>query len=206
MVAVARVSTMIGFVGAIIGAVDWYRRRCRGGQADVPTWVAAAACLALPAGGIFWAIFVDAIAYHYGEDLVRPAFDYTIMYLVLGALVPVTVGVPLLCLFLWRSRSRSPARRVAPPRTCRPGRARAARRGARPRHKWRWARARTPQSVPGHETRSYFWTLAARSPGVATLSLQARGVEARRVPAKPIRQEVHDQLAPLNAPRRLPPR
>jgi hypothetical protein len=34
------------------------------------------------------------------------------------------------------------------------------------------------QNVPGHETRNYSWTLAARSPGVATLSLQARGIEA----------------------------
>jgi hypothetical protein len=97
LVAVARVSTVIGFIGAVVVAVDWYRRRCSGGWAHVPPWVAAAACLALPTGAIFWAIFVDAIAYHYGDDLVRPAFDYAIMPLVLGGVVPVTVGVPLLC-------------------------------------------------------------------------------------------------------------
>ena len=34
------------------------------------------------------------------------------------------------------------------------------------------------QNVPGHETRHYFWTLFARSPGIDTLSLQARGIEA----------------------------
>jgi hypothetical protein len=96
LVAVARVSTIVGFVGAVVVAVDWYRRRCRGGRADVPGWVAGAACLALPAGAIFWAIFVDAIAYHYGDDLVRPAFDYAIMPLVLGGVVPIAVGVPLL--------------------------------------------------------------------------------------------------------------
>jgi len=34
------------------------------------------------------------------------------------------------------------------------------------------------QDLPGHATRPYFWTLAARTPGVDTLSLQARGIEA----------------------------
>jgi hypothetical protein len=49
-------------------------------------------------GSIFWAIFVDAIAYHHGRDVVRPAFDYAVMFLVLGGLPPLahprTTGGP----------------------------------------------------------------------------------------------------------------
>ena len=98
----AQVTTCIGFAMAIIAALGWYWRRCRRGLSDIPPRAVLAACLILPAGGISWAIFVDAIAYHHGRDVVRPAFDYAVMFLVLGGLPPLALGVPLLVLWLRR--------------------------------------------------------------------------------------------------------
>ena len=102
----AQVTTCIGFAIAIVVTLAWYRRRCRRGAVDVPPRAVLAACLILPMGGIFWAIFVDAIAYHYGRDVVRPAFDHAVMYLVLGGLPPLALGVPLLVLRLRRRHVR----------------------------------------------------------------------------------------------------
>lgn len=98
----AQVTTYIGFAIAVLVTLAWYWRRCRRGAADIPPRVVLAACLILPLGNIFWAIFVDAIAYHYGRDVVRPAFDHAVMYLVLGGLPPLALGVPWLALRLRR--------------------------------------------------------------------------------------------------------
>src|SRR5688572_7015474 len=68
----AQATAGIGFTLAVGLTLAWYWRRCRRGATDIPPWAVLAACLALPAGNIFWAIFVDAIAYHYGQDIVRP--------------------------------------------------------------------------------------------------------------------------------------
>jgi hypothetical protein len=108
LVGVARVSTCAGFATAVVVALIWYRRRCRRGASDIPLRAALAACLILPLGAIFWAIFVDAIAYHYGRDVVRPAFDYAIMYLVLGGALPLAVGVPCFVLRLQRRNAALP--------------------------------------------------------------------------------------------------
>jgi hypothetical protein len=97
------VTTCIGFATAVVVALVWYRRRCLRGAADIPLRAVLAACLVLPMGSIFWAIFVDAIAYHYGRDIVRPAFDHAVMYLVLGGMLPLGLGVPWL---VWRLRRR----------------------------------------------------------------------------------------------------
>ncbi len=105
----AQATMVLGFVLGVAGALAWYWRRCRRGDADISPRAAATACLVLPLGNVFWAIFVDAIAYHYGEDLVRPAFDYAIMYLVLGGLLPVTLGTPWLVSWLRRVYADSPA-------------------------------------------------------------------------------------------------
>jgi hypothetical protein len=87
---VAQATAVAGFLLGAAGAVAWYARRCRRSEpAGVPPRVALAACLALPLGGICWAVFVDAIAWRYGQDVVRPAFDNAILY-------PVLVGLPLL--------------------------------------------------------------------------------------------------------------
>ena len=94
LAALAQLTAAAGFAVAVAAALGWYWRRCRLGNADIPAGAAMAACLVLPLGNIFWAVFVDAIAYHYGEDIVRPAFDYAIMYVVLGALPPLALGVP----------------------------------------------------------------------------------------------------------------
>jgi hypothetical protein len=59
-------------------------------------------CPVLPLGNISWSIFTDAIAYHYGQDIARPVYDYAIRYLVLGGLLPLTLGVPWLALRLRR--------------------------------------------------------------------------------------------------------
>jgi hypothetical protein len=109
LVGLAQVTSGVGFAIAVVAALVWYRRRCAHGQTDIPQRAALAACLILPLGNIFWAIFVDAIAYHYGQDIVRPAFDDAIMYVVLGSLLPLCVGVPWLVLHL--------RRRAAAPRT-----------------------------------------------------------------------------------------
>jgi hypothetical protein len=92
-------------------ALAWYRRRCGRGATDIPAWAVLTACLALPAGTICWAIFVDAVAYHYGEDIVRPAVDFALMYLVLGGLPPLALGVPWL---LWRLRRAAPTFESSP--------------------------------------------------------------------------------------------
>ena len=105
----AQVTTCIGFAIAIVVALAWYWRRCRRGASDIPPQAVLAACLILPMGSIFWAIFVDAIAYHYGRDIVRPAFDYAVMFLVLGGLPPLALGVPLLVLCLRRRHARTTA-------------------------------------------------------------------------------------------------
>ncbi len=103
----AQVTTCIGFAIAVVVTLAWYWRRCRRGASDVPPRAVLAACLILPMGSIFWAIFVDAIAYHYGRDVVRPAFDYAVMFLVLGGLPPLALGVPLLVLRLRRHHPRT---------------------------------------------------------------------------------------------------
>jgi hypothetical protein len=110
LIALARVSTCVGFALAVVVTLAWYGRRCRRGATDISGRAVLAACLILPIGNICWAIFVDAVAYHYGQDIVRPAFDYTIMYLVLGGLLPLAVGVPWLV-----SRMR---RAAATPSSC----------------------------------------------------------------------------------------
>ena len=92
----AQASLVVGVALAVAGQLAWYRRRCRRGRSDIPGSAVMAACLALPAGNICWAIFVDAIAWHYGQDLVRPTFDLAVMYLILGGVLPLTLGVPLL--------------------------------------------------------------------------------------------------------------
>jgi hypothetical protein len=79
----------------------------------IPVRVVPTAFLILPLGNIFWAIFVDAIAWHYGQDIVRPAFDYTIMYVVLGCVVPLTIATPLLLSCLQR-----PSQTVPTPAPC----------------------------------------------------------------------------------------
>ena len=96
LVAVAQYSAVAGFVAAVAGCLAWYHARVARGRADLPPWTVPVAFLALPIGNIFWAVFVDAIAWHYGADIVRPAFDYTMMYLVLGAALPMAVLVPWL--------------------------------------------------------------------------------------------------------------
>ena len=92
----AQATAVIGFALGVFLALAWYRRRCRRGSTAVPARAVLTACAILPAGNIFWAIFVDAIAYHYGQDIVRPAFDTAIMYVILGGLLPLSVGVPWL--------------------------------------------------------------------------------------------------------------
>ena len=94
LVVLAQVTACVGFAAAVVVTLVGYRRRCRRGASDIPPRAVLAACLALPLGNIFWAIFVDAIALHYGQDIVRPAFDYAIMYLILGGALPLAVGVP----------------------------------------------------------------------------------------------------------------
>src|SRR5688500_12828449 len=91
----AQASALAGCIFAVVGVLGWYRGRCLRGRTDIPAAAVLAACAALPIGGVFWAIFVDAIAYHYGRDIVRPAFDDAIMYSVLGAFLPLALGVPL---------------------------------------------------------------------------------------------------------------
>ena len=103
----AQVTTCVGFATAIVATLAWYWRRCRRGASDIPPRAVLAACLILPTGSIFWAIFVDAIAYHHGRDVVRPAFDYAVMFLVLGGLPPLALGVPLLVLRLRRRHPRT---------------------------------------------------------------------------------------------------
>src|SRR5688500_2159413 len=93
---VAQAAAVVGVAAAVVGQLAWYRRRCLRGRTDIPAVAVWAACLALPVGNISWAIFVDAIAWHYGQDIVRPAFDYAIMYVVLGGVLPLTLGVPWL--------------------------------------------------------------------------------------------------------------
>lgn len=107
LVGLAQVTTCIGFATAVLVALMWYRRRCRRGAADIPLRAVLAACLILPIGNIFWAIFVDAVAYHYGQDIVRPAFDYAVMYLVVGGMLPLALGVPWLVLRLRRRHLRT---------------------------------------------------------------------------------------------------
>ena len=98
----AQVTACIGFAVAVVVTLAWYWRRCRRGASDIPPRAVLAACLTLPVGSIFWAIFVDATAYHHGRDVVRPAFDHAVMFLVLGGLPPLALGVPLLVSHLRR--------------------------------------------------------------------------------------------------------
>src|SRR5687768_7216665 len=105
----AQVTACAGFAIAVVFTLAWYWRRCRRGASDIPPRAVLAACLILRTGSIFWAIFVAAIAYHYGRDVVRPAFDYAVMLLMLGGLPPLALGVPLLVLHLRRRHPRTTA-------------------------------------------------------------------------------------------------
>ncbi|HZN67125.1 MAG TPA: hypothetical protein VFB66_17685 [Tepidisphaeraceae bacterium] len=90
----AQWTACVGFALAVVVTLTWYARRCRRGATDISLRTVLVACLVLPVGNICWAIFADAIAYHYGQDVVRPAFDLAVMYLMLGGLLPLAVGVP----------------------------------------------------------------------------------------------------------------
>ena len=90
----AQAAVFAGFALGLCLAVTWHLWRRRRGATDIPPAAALAACVILPLGNIFWATFVDAIAYHYGQDLVRPAFDLAVMWLVLGAVPVLTFTVP----------------------------------------------------------------------------------------------------------------
>ena len=96
IVAAGEAGYVAGFVTAVMESILWYARRCRRGREDLSICHVAAAMLALPVGAIAWAIFVDAIAWHHREDLVRTPVDYVIMYTVLISAIPVAVGVPLI--------------------------------------------------------------------------------------------------------------
>jgi hypothetical protein len=113
LTAVAQHSAVIGFGAAVAGCLVWHRARIARGRRDLPFWTAPAAALALLLGNIFWAVFVDAIAWHYGSDIVRPAFDHAIMYLVLGATLPMAVMIPWLLTRMER-RFKVNARPVSP--------------------------------------------------------------------------------------------
>ena len=102
LIRLAQVTAVAGFAIGIMITLAWYWRRCRRGEVAISPRAALIACLVLPLGNISWAIFVDAIAYHHGQDLVRPAFDNAIMYVVLGAIVPLALGVPWLISLLRR--------------------------------------------------------------------------------------------------------
>ena len=109
---VAQASAVIGFALAVLACVAWIWRRSARGLTHIPLPAVPIAFLILPLGNIFWAIFVDAIAYHYGRDIVRPAFDYAIMYVILGSVAPLTLGIPLLL-----SWFQAPSRPVPTPVT-----------------------------------------------------------------------------------------
>ncbi len=109
LVAVAQSSAAVGFIGAATGCLVWHHARAARGRCGIPFWAVPGASLTLLLGNVAWAIFVDATAWHYGSDIVRPAFDYAIMYLVLGATVPLAVAVPWLLARLER-RAAAPAR------------------------------------------------------------------------------------------------
>jgi hypothetical protein len=111
----AQATAATGFTLAVVAILTAYRRRCRRGQTDIPPKAALAACLALFFGNVFWAVFTDATAYHYGEDLVRPAFDIALMYLVLGGVPPLAVGIPLFILHLRRHARNAPDTKRACP-------------------------------------------------------------------------------------------
>ena len=94
LAALAQATAVAGFAAGAGLPLALYARRCRRGATDVPGRAILAACLALPAGNLSWAVLVDATAWHHGVDVVRPAFDVTIMYLILGGLPVLTLGVP----------------------------------------------------------------------------------------------------------------
>ena len=89
-------AAVVGFIAAVGGCLAWYRIRVARGRPDLPFFAAPGASLALLLGNICWAVFVDATAWHYGSDIVRPAFDRAMMYLVLGATVPMAALIPWL--------------------------------------------------------------------------------------------------------------
>lgn len=106
LVGVAQTAACVGFVLASVVTLLVYRRRCRRRLTEIALRHVLAAFLILPVGNICWAIFVDAIAYHYGQDIVRPAFDLAIMYCVLAGVPLLTVGVPLLVI-RWQRDGRA---------------------------------------------------------------------------------------------------
>ena len=91
-----RIGLYAGFVAPVFVLPVAYARRCRCGRSGIRRRELTAMLLALPAGAIPWAVFVDAIAWHRKVDEVRPMFDYAVMPLVLGAAVPLALGMPIL--------------------------------------------------------------------------------------------------------------
>lgn len=106
LASLAKTTTVVGFALGIAGTVAWYVRRYRSGEAAITPKAALLACLVLPMGNIFWAIFVDATAWHHGKDVVRPAFDYAMMFLVLGSVPPLALIVPCLVFHLRRRTTK----------------------------------------------------------------------------------------------------
>jgi hypothetical protein len=108
LTAVAQTSAATGFTLAAVACVAWIWWRHSRGVTHIPVHVIPAAFSILPLGSIFWAIFVDAIAYHYGRDIVRPAFDYVLMYIILGSVAPLGIATPLLISYLRRCAQSVP--------------------------------------------------------------------------------------------------
>ena len=108
LTAVAQASAVIGFALAVLACVAWIWWRSSHGLTHIPLRAVPAAFVILPLGNIFWAVFVDAIAYHYGQDIVRPAFDHAIMYVILGSVAPLTLAMPLLLSYFQPPRQPAP--------------------------------------------------------------------------------------------------
>jgi hypothetical protein len=107
LIAIANGSLYLGFVAAVGIFIGWFAARCRRGDVYLSRRFILLGLLALPAGAISWAIFVDAIAWHLRRDIVRPAVDMAMMYLVLATVMPMAVGIPFV---LSRVRRRFGAR------------------------------------------------------------------------------------------------
>jgi hypothetical protein len=107
LIAIADGSLYVGFAASVAIFIGWFIARCRRGDIHLPRRYILLGLLALPIGAISWAIFIDAIAWHLRKDIVRPAVDMAMMYLVLTAVAPMTVGIPLILSCLRRRVRRS---------------------------------------------------------------------------------------------------
>jgi hypothetical protein len=101
IVPIAVGTLLIGFAAFLVAGVRDLAMLARSGAASLPHRWLVGSIMALPVAGPFWSLCVVQIQESIsGSDAVRLAFDNVMYALVLGFVLPLAVGVPVMLMRL----------------------------------------------------------------------------------------------------------